>query len=70
MSKMLNRFLLAAASALAIPAYARWTAKPACMTLRPSSQKFSLHYEADLDRGGISVLDIRYKNSDTRKAAD
>ena len=22
-------------------------------------QKFSLHYEADLDRGGISVLDIR-----------
>ena len=22
-------------------------------------QKFSCHYEADLDRGGISVLDIR-----------
>ena len=22
-------------------------------------QKFSLHYEADLDRGGASVLDIR-----------
>ena len=29
------------------------------MTLGPGVQKFSLHYEADLDRGGASVLDIR-----------
>ena len=27
--------------------------------LGPGVQKFSLHYEADLDRGGVSVLDIR-----------
>jgi arabinan endo-1,5-alpha-L-arabinosidase len=29
------------------------------LDLGGSVQKFSLHYEADLDRGGISVLDIR-----------
>ena len=29
------------------------------LNLGPSVQKFSLHYEADLDRGGVSVLDIR-----------
>ena len=29
------------------------------LNLGPGVQKFSLHYEADLDRGGISVLDIR-----------
>jgi arabinan endo-1,5-alpha-L-arabinosidase len=29
------------------------------LDLGDSVQKFSLHYEADLDRGGISVLDIR-----------
>ena len=30
-----------------------------CSTSATVSQKFSLHYEADLDRGGVSVLDIR-----------
>ena len=29
------------------------------LDLAPGIQKFSLHYEADLDRGGVSVLDIR-----------
>ena len=29
------------------------------LDLAPGVQKFSLHYEADLDRGGVSVLDIR-----------
>jgi arabinan endo-1,5-alpha-L-arabinosidase len=29
------------------------------LELAPGVQKFSLHYEADLDRGGVSVLDIR-----------
>src|SRR5205814_2741960 len=29
------------------------------LDLRDGVQKFSLHYEADLDRGGASVLDIR-----------
>ena len=29
------------------------------LDLAPAIQKFSLHYEADLDRGGVSVLDIR-----------
>jgi arabinan endo-1,5-alpha-L-arabinosidase len=29
------------------------------LDLAPGVQKFSLHYEADLDRGGASVLDIR-----------
>ena len=29
------------------------------LELEPGVEKFSLHYEADLDRGGVSVLDIR-----------